>query len=475
MQKKKPVNRMTMKDRAAYSQAETQAKAPAPTKKKGEMTTQTVEITGYRSDGQGIGRVNDGRVIFVPGTIRGEIVHVQYIDNEDRYLTGKIVDFMVLSDHRIGERYPALSWSGFGDLQFLPISAQEDVKISILKDQFQRIGKLSPDDTKIHPIISSPKSWGYMAEIAFDLSPDGTIRLPEVFEPRDPQSNEEDMNEEIDDLLAEFIEDTLAAVPCPPANEAINDQLQQIKFEPDTGIRRVIFRSDRDGLIQLLIPGEDNTPDLELESDLAASVVYVSESGSVVLSGDSTIVQDVGGIALAISDRMPFYLNPEVYKPLFGALDRELPSFDGKTALTIHPGAGLWAKWALLRGASSAAIVEDESEIDDFIVNFSDEQTEDAEVSLYVGFPNQVLPSLETTPDWIIVDLTQQTLHANSLNALAACALESVLLIGEDVAVLARNCAGLVEKGYTIGKIYPFDSHPQTATFGTVIWMTKKE
>ena len=52
--------------------------------------SETVSIRGYCSDGRGIGRVEDGRVIFVPGVILGESVRVRFVDRGDRFLNYKL-------------------------------------------------------------------------------------------------------------------------------------------------------------------------------------------------------------------------------------------------------------------------------------------------------------------------------------------------------------------------------------------------
>ena len=43
----------------------------------------TLDITGYTSDGEGVGRI-DGQVVFVPRTIAGERCHVRIVHQSNR-------------------------------------------------------------------------------------------------------------------------------------------------------------------------------------------------------------------------------------------------------------------------------------------------------------------------------------------------------------------------------------------------------
>ncbi|MDR1693442.1 MAG: TRAM domain-containing protein, partial [Oscillospiraceae bacterium] len=37
------------------------------------MSTHIIAVTGYAADGSGVGRLPDGRVVFIPGSARGDI------------------------------------------------------------------------------------------------------------------------------------------------------------------------------------------------------------------------------------------------------------------------------------------------------------------------------------------------------------------------------------------------------------------
>lgn len=450
MKQKKPVSRETIADRKAKEKkAASRTSAPVKPLRRSEVKSETVVISGYRSDGQGIARLADGRVIFIPNVILDETVRAIFTDSDERFVQGALDEIVDPAPERIAERYAPLAKFPLGNLQFLPIERQLDVKTAILRDQLTRVGKFAPDSIVIESPVASPLDWGYMAEMAFDLADDGSILIPESGEERN-------------------------GLRCPIAAAAINAVLDQFKFEPGTGLKRIVFRVDRDGEIQLILLGDSERPEIELETDLAVSIVYAGPSDVFVLSGDSTILQDVGGVSIAVSESSPCFVNPAVYAPLFDRLDGLLPPVLGKRALVLHPGSGLWAKWAAYRGALCTAVIEEENEADDFLVNMEDEAMANHDVSLYLGYPDQVLPALMWAPDWVLIDLTARPLHVNTVDALGRAGAQHLLVIGDDPAASARDLARLVQAGFVLKFALPFDFAPQTAAFGCVYYLTGK-
>lgn len=473
MQQKKPTQRMTKKDQARV--AADVVPDSVPKSKSALQRTETVTIVGYRSDGQGIARLADGRVIFIPGVIEDETVIAAFADKGERFLNGAVAEMIAASDDRLEAHDPSVLDLGKGDLQFLPIRKQHDVKLSILRDQLTRVGKLDLSSVEILPMVASKEEWGYLMEETFRIGRSSAVRT------KYDDSPDMDILYTLGGIpLSPEAGGNAAAQRCQLAVDAINEVMAQLRFETGHGLSSVILRADRDREIQLILIGDAERPEIELETDLAVSVVYQGASGSFVMSGGSTIVQDVGGFEVAISDAAPLYGNPAIYAPLFDALDRRLPDWSGKAITVIRPGVGLWTMFAARRGALVSAIIEDEGAggeadisgvADDFLLNMESEFMADQDISLYIGFPDQVLPNMPKKTDVVILDTTFESLHINTIDALGKLGVPNVLLIGENIANAARDIARLTEAGYAFTHALPFDSFPQTAAFGCVYFL----
>ena len=120
MKQKKPVSRETIADRKA-KEKETASRTSAPVKplRRPEVKSETVVISGYRSDGQGIARLADGRVIFIPNVILDETVRAVFADSGERFVQGVLDEIVDPAPDRIEERYPSLEGFQLGNLQFL--------------------------------------------------------------------------------------------------------------------------------------------------------------------------------------------------------------------------------------------------------------------------------------------------------------------------------------------------------------------
>lgn len=102
--------------------------------------------------GSGIGRV-DGRVIFCPGVIPGEVALVDIIEDSKKSLwRGQAREILVPSPHRVDHIWPEASihrpWenrAGGADYGHIELSHQRDIKTDILRDALRRFGKLEGD------------------------------------------------------------------------------------------------------------------------------------------------------------------------------------------------------------------------------------------------------------------------------------------------------------------------------------------
>ena len=65
------------------------------------MNRETIFITGVGSEMQGVGRLSDGRAVFVPVAIPGETVDVQIEAEKERFCTARLLDVREPSPDRV--------------------------------------------------------------------------------------------------------------------------------------------------------------------------------------------------------------------------------------------------------------------------------------------------------------------------------------------------------------------------------------
>ena len=116
------------------------------------MATHELEITTMAHGGSGIGRL-DGRVVFTPGVIPGEVVEVEIVEDSKKSLwRAQPVKIVSPSPHRIPHIWPEADLSrpwamraGGADYGHIELSHQRTLKTDILRDALHRFGGLSGD------------------------------------------------------------------------------------------------------------------------------------------------------------------------------------------------------------------------------------------------------------------------------------------------------------------------------------------
>jgi len=75
-----------------------------------------VTITGYGSQGEGVARMDDGRVVFVRGAARGDVCEIAVVCEYPRSCRAEIVSILQPSAQRIDSDCPVypLRRRGFG-------------------------------------------------------------------------------------------------------------------------------------------------------------------------------------------------------------------------------------------------------------------------------------------------------------------------------------------------------------------------
>ena len=107
-----------------------------------------LNITGYTSEGGGVGRF-DGQAIFVENTAVGDEILCHIIKAKKTYAIGKALKIIKPSKSRIEPECEAFKMCG--GCSFAHITYEEELKLKAqkVKDAFQRIGGLLPEFEEI--------------------------------------------------------------------------------------------------------------------------------------------------------------------------------------------------------------------------------------------------------------------------------------------------------------------------------------
>lgn len=139
----------------------------------GDPAPLEVTIHDLTVRGEGVGRLPDGRAVFVPWTIPGDSATVDVVQAKPRFARARGRAVTTPSPDRRPARCPLFTKCGGCQLQQMRYRAQVEWKGKRIGDALRRIGGLEVEDPPVEP---SPSEWRYRNRMSFTL-----VRLGEGF------------------------------------------------------------------------------------------------------------------------------------------------------------------------------------------------------------------------------------------------------------------------------------------------------
>ena len=129
-----------------------------------------LNIEKIDSQGDGISRDANGKIIFVPGILPGETVLVRKITEKKDFATARLVEIEKNHAERVKPFCPWHERCGGCQLQHASYPLQLKLKGQVLEDAFSRIGRMVPAEGIIDPVQPSPLESGYRNKISLPVS-----------------------------------------------------------------------------------------------------------------------------------------------------------------------------------------------------------------------------------------------------------------------------------------------------------------
>jgi 23S rRNA (uracil1939-C5)-methyltransferase len=391
----------------------------------------TVRLEKLVYGGDALGRLTDGRAVFIPFGLPGELVRVRVVEQRRGLVRADLVEVLEPSPQRIAPKCRHFGVCGGCHYQQLSYPAQLQGKTEILRDQLMRIGKIS--DPPVEPIIASPCEWNYRNHVQFHLTPEGELGY-----------------------IRANNRGVLPITECHLPEESLNSLWPSLEFDPGLGLERISLRVGvEDETMLVLESGDPEPPELELETDL--SVVHLTGDDMVVMAGDAAIRMSVKARLFRLSAASFFQVNTAMAGKMVEHLLEHLPVSSGTTLLDVYCGVGLFSAFFAGRVGRLIGIEASPSACEDFTANLDEFNN----VELYEAPAEAVLPGLEVNPEVVIVDPPRAGLEKSALHALLALGPARIAYVSCDPSTLGRDAARLNAGGYRLVRVTPFDLFPQ--------------
>lgn len=391
-----------------------------------------VELTSLVYGGEALGRLPDGRAVFVPHALPGERVRIRLIVEKRGYARAELLEILRPSAQRISPRCAHFGVCGGCHYQHLPYDQQLAAKTAILTEQLQRVAGI--ERPNVAPIVPSPQEWHYRNAIQFHQAPDGRLGYHQA-----------DSN------------DVLPIRECHLPQPPLDELWQQLEIEPLPDLERIELRSGS-GEDAMLILQSASPAAPEFSVDFPLSAVHISPAGEIILAGEDALVMEVNERAFQVSAASFFQVNTAQAGNLVHHLLQSLPLTGKPAVLEVYCGVGLFSAFLAPHCSQLVGIELSSAACQDFAINLD----EFDHVALYEGAAEEILPALEFQPQIVLVDPPRAGVGQRALQAILRMAPPTIAYISCDTATLARDARHLLSAGYRLLQAAPFDMFPQT-------------
>lgn len=417
---------------------------------KSEDTDIELTLTNLVYGGEAMGRLPDGKAVFVPFALPGEKVLIHLTTEKRGYARGELVEILEKSPLRVEPVCPYFGKCGGCHYQHLTYAESLVAKQNILKEQLERIGGLS--NPPVEQTVPSPEPLQYRNIVQFHLTPEGALGF-----------------------YKQNTKDILPVEKCFLPKEALDPIWHQLDFGEDTAIERVGLRLGMEDEIQLILESSElEAPALTVE-DLPISVVHLSPAGSLLLAGNPFIFMEVSAHTFRVSAASFFQINTKMAEKLVAHLLKTASQYQPltrkTTLLDVYCGVGLFSAFFAPLVGKVIGVESSPSACDDYAYNLDDFDN----VELYEAPAEIALPAIAETPDIIILDPPRGGIARQAMDGLLKLSPPLILYVSCDPSTLARDAKKLIAGGYRLESVTPFDMFPQTYHIESVsVWRKQK-
>ncbi len=453
-------------------------------KKKEPVILQNIEIESIAAEGNALAHM-EGKVLFVPWCIPGDIVDVRVTKKKSAYMEGVMQRIVTPSPLRLEPFCEHYTVCGGCKWQPLPYDLQLKYKQQQVEDQLKRIGKLVLPP--IEPILGSEKTVEYRNKLEFTFSNKRWILSGEGAE---GLSDVEKLG--LGFHISGFFDKVLDIKKChlqaSPSNEirlwikqyAIDNGLSFFDLREQTGLLRnlvirtastcevmviVVFACESEHITEVMEELKNAFPQIN-------SLYYIvntkrndsiSDQTPILFSGSDAIYEQMEDLKFKIGPKSFYQTNSLQAYRLYSVV-REFADLKGNEIVyDLYTGTGTIGLFLSNNAAKVVGIEYVPEAIEDAKVNASNNGR--ANAFFFAGDMKDMLTgdfiNENGKPDVVILDPPRAGIHPSVAEVLLQAQAPRMVYVSCNPATQARDLALLQEK-YEITRVRPVDMFPHT-------------
>ena len=445
-----------------------------------------VEVIDAGAKGKTVGKAPDGKVIFLPNAVPGDVVDVQTFKKRKSYYEGKATVFHSLSDKRTEPVCEHFGTCGGCKWQHMGYEHQLFYKQKEVVNNLTRLGHIELPE--VTPIKGSNKQYFYRNKMEFSFSDSRWLTLEEI-------QSDEDLGDKnalgfhIPGMWDKILDVNNCHLQADPSNAirnavkgfAIKNEMEFFNTRNQTGLlRTLMIRTTSIGEIMILVQFfKEDKANRELLLDFLSeefpeitSLQYVVNEKAndtiydqdvICYKGRDHIFEDMEGLKFKINAKSFYQTNSEQAYELY-KITRDFAGLTGdELVYDLYTGTGTIAQFV---AKQAKKVVGVESVPDAIVAAKENAQLNNINnVEFYVGDMKNVFNDsfLQThgQPDVIITDPPRDGMHKDVVQQLINIVAKKIVYVSCNSATQARDLA-ILNDMYKVTKVQPVDMFPQT-------------
>lgn len=458
---------------------------------------QNVQIEAVAAEGKSLAHIN-GKVIFVPFAVPGDVVDIQVKIKRKGYMEGYITNMVKASPDRIEPFCSHFGVCGGCKWQSLPYSSQLNFKQQQVVDQLTRIGHLNLP--KISPILGSENEQYYRNKLEFTFSSKRWIESLTEAENL-PDDRRTGLGFHIAGLFDKVLDIGHCYLQPSPSNEirlfvkefALKNEYSFFDLREQTGLlRTLVIRTSTTGEVMVIVVfAAENREKRELllnalkeKFPSITSINWVingkkndsiSDLDCFNYSGMPYITEKMETLTFRIGPKSFYQTNSNQAYRLYSVV-REFAALKGdETLYDLYTGTGTIALFLASQASKVVGIEYVPEAIEDAKINAADNNIKNC--NFFAGDMKDLLSAdfIEQNgkPDVVVLDPPRAGVHPDVAKVVAAAAPDKIVYVSCNPATQARDIA-LIGDNYEITKVQPVDMFPHTHHLENVVLLVKK-
>lgn len=467
-------------------------------KKTDKIVFENISVLDAGAKGVSVAKAPDGKVIFIPNVVPGDVVDIQTFKKKKSYYEGKAIKFHEFSKHRIEPVCSHFGTCGGCKWQNMEYSQQLFYKNQEVYNNLKRIGKVDLPD--FEAIAGSEKQFFYRNKMEFSFSnarwmTDAEIQSGQEFDNRNA------LGFHIPKAWDKILDITHCSLQEDPSND-IRNEIREFANTHDLSffnprnheglLRTLMIRTASTGEIMVLVQFfEDDKEKRELLLDFLAerfptitSLQYVVNSKAndtlydqniILYKGRDYILEEMEGLKFSINAKSFYQTNSDQAYELY-SITRDFAGLTGNELVyDLYTGTGTIAQFVSKKARKVVGVEAVPEAIADAKENAIRNNITNCDFfvgDMKVVF-NEEFIATHGKPDVIITDPPRDGMHKDVVEQILKIAPDKVVYVSCNSATQARDLA-LMDEKYKVTRVRPVDMFPQTHHVENVVLLEKR-